>query len=116
MLRWVAWAMVRRARRDIVFDMDDFSRVIQPDHVQRDQCIFHPERVRSAFLEDKQHPAVGIKRRAKLQPAVKFLLFLNHFPVNPFSPEADRGGRPRGRPRKSPKKKKKKQETRNKDY
>ncbi len=43
------------ARRDILFHMDDFPILIQPEYIQGDSAIFHPDTMIVLIFKDEQH-------------------------------------------------------------
>src|SRR3989338_10650566 len=45
-------------------NLDNTKIVVQPDHVERDQGVLHPEWIDTFFFKNEYHPLILSKRRA----------------------------------------------------
>src|SRR5213592_1335366 len=57
-VRRVTRTRIGLAWRDVVGDVRDVEAFVDPDHVQRDEGVFHPEGILAGLREEEDHPAV----------------------------------------------------------
>jgi len=75
-------ARIPPAGWDIILDIDNPAVFIKPDHIQRNQGIFHPERISASFRKNKKHPLAPAQGRPELQAKFKLLFTFDNFNGN----------------------------------